>query len=75
MQKISSNQTIANLVKSHSEVTEILYNLGFVEIVKPHMLNTVGRFMTIKQGCIMRKIDYLLVKETFKQHGFELEES
>ena len=33
----------------------ILAEIGFVDILKPGMLNTAGRFMTIPKGAAMRK--------------------
>lgn len=74
MKMIYLNINIATIVKEHPEVKDILFNLGFTEIVKPQMLLTVARFMTIKQGCKMRNIDFNHVLEVFKNSGFELKE-
>jgi hypothetical protein len=73
MKHIDINHSISSLVKNHPEIKDILYGLGFIEIVKPQMLNTVGRFMTIKQGCTFRQIDLNLVIDTFKLNGFDIE--
>lgn len=73
MKQIDINQSISSLVKTYPEIKDILYGLGFTEIVKPQMLNTVGRFMTIKHGCSLRHIDLTLVLDTFRSQGFDIE--
>ena len=46
-QKINLNTTIYELCREYPEIAEILDELGFHDILKPGMLNTAGRFMTI----------------------------
>ncbi|MDF2699802.1 MAG: threonyl-tRNA synthetase [Haloplasmataceae bacterium] len=46
--------------------------LGFENIANPMMLNTAGRFMTIKKGAEMKKIDLEKVKEEFIRNGFKI---
>ena len=47
--------------------------LGFKEIVKPLMLKTVGKVMTLKAGASMRKIDLLDLIETLEEKGYKVE--
>ncbi|HPB17938.1 MAG TPA: DUF1858 domain-containing protein [Clostridia bacterium] len=47
-------------------------HLGFNKIVKPGMLNTAGRFMTIPKGAVLRKIDIAVIKKTLKEQGFDI---
>lgn len=43
--------------------------LGFEDIVKPGMLQTVGRIMTLKKGCEFRNFDYEVAKAAFNEVG------
>jgi len=51
----------------------ILAGIGFTEIVKPGMINTVGRVMTLKAGSSLRKISYETLKTKLLENGFQLE--
>ena len=71
---ISFNETIYELSKRHPDIVEVLHALGFHEIVKPGMINSVGRFVTLKQGASLRKIDLNKLVATLKQKGFIFKE-
>lgn len=71
---ISLNETIYELSRRYSDIVEILHALGFSEIVKPGMINSVGRFVTLKQGASLRKIDLDKVVAKLKQKGFTFKE-
>ena len=60
---INLNDSIYEINNKYPEIKEILYNLGFTDIVKPGMINTAGRFMTLKKGSQMKKIDLNLIKD------------
>ena len=46
MEKILDlNKSVAALVKEYPEVSDIMFSLGFTEVKKPAMLNSVGRIM------------------------------
>lgn len=53
---INYNETIYNLVKKDNKLIDILSDIGFGDIDKKGMINTVGRFMTLNKGTKM-KID------------------
>lgn len=74
MNTIYSNQTVFELTKQFPELVDILASIGFKEITKPGMIAIVGRFMTIKQGCLLRKINIEQVKEKLLEKGFILKE-
>lgn len=74
MRSININQTIYQLVQKEKEIESILFDLGFKDIVKPGMLNTVGRFMTLKQGSQLKKIPLELIISTLKEKGFDITE-
>jgi hypothetical protein len=71
---IKINQTILEIVTQYPEIKEIMRSLGFERIVDPLMIQTVGKFMTIKSGSKMRDIDLNIIKEKLAENGFELEE-
>jgi hypothetical protein len=74
MNTIYSHHTIFELTKQFPELVDILASIGFKEITKPGMIASVGRFMTIKQGCLLRKINIEQVKEKLLEKGFILKE-
>ncbi len=55
MKKISINTSIYELVKNDSKIGEIMYSLGFKDIINPVMLNSVGRIMNIKKAWLCIK--------------------
>ncbi len=75
MRIIDINKPIKKIVDEYPEVREIMVSLGFKHIANAAMLNTVGRFVTIKEGAKMQKIDMDLVESTFKENNFILEET
>ena len=74
MNKININQTIQSLVSEYPDIKDILFDLGFKDIVKPGMLQTVGRFMTLSKGAELKNISLTKIKETFNLHGYEIKE-
>jgi hypothetical protein len=61
-------------VKENPEIADVLKELGFTDIVKPGMLNTAGRFMTIPKGAGLKGIDLDKIRQTFRDKGFEIKE-
>ncbi len=74
MKSIDWNQTIHTLVQQNPDLPNVLFEIGFVDIIKPGMLNTVGRFVTLKQGCSMRHIDTDFLKKRLEAAGFTVTE-
>ncbi|HOD93318.1 MAG TPA: DUF1858 domain-containing protein [Clostridia bacterium] len=72
MKKINLNRTVYDICTEYPEVLDILKDIGFSEIVKPGMLNTAGRFMTIPKGSVLRKINMEKIKKAFWDKDFEL---
>ncbi|QWC00286.1 DUF1858 domain-containing protein [Mycoplasmatota bacterium] len=71
MKRLPSSTSIYKLSKECKNTTKIMESLGFADIVKPGMLQTAGRFMTLKKGCEFKKIDYQIAKEAFEKEGIE----
>lgn len=54
---------------AHPEVKDLMAEAGFTEIVKPGMLQTMGKFMTIRKGCSVRGVNLDELVRTFQAHG------
>lgn len=69
---IDFNKTVFELCSKDSNITDILAKIGFTDILKPGMLSTVGRFMTIPKGATAKKIDLETVKQEFIKRGYDV---
>lgn len=74
MKVVDLKKSIHDLCKEDPEVLDIMKELGFKDISNSGMLNTAGRFMTIKKGADMKGIGLEKIKETFRQKGYEVVE-
>lgn len=74
MKIIDLNEPIATLIQNNDEIKEILFNLGFTDIIKPVMLNTVGKIMTLNKGSKFKNIDIEKIKQAFIEKGYEIKE-
>lgn len=72
--EIDINRKIHDLCQEYPELASLLYELGFTEIVKPMMLATLGKIMTLKQGASLRKVDLEIIKSHLRQNGFQIKE-
>lgn len=71
MEKILDlDKSVAALVKEYPEVSDIMFSLGFTEVKKPAMLNSVGRIMNLKKGSQMKKIPMEEIVRAFREKGF-----
>lgn len=70
--QIDLNKSVYELCSENPELPELLAELGFKDITKPGMLPTVGRFMTISKGAMMKKIDLNVIRDILKTHGYEV---
>ena len=72
MKPLDLNRSVHDLVKEYPELQQIMYNLGFTEINKKAMLNSIGKIMTIPKGAKMKGISMLDVVSTLTSKGFQL---
>lgn len=72
MKSIDLRQSVQQLCAQYPELIEIMRSLGFTEIVKPGMLATAGRLMTIPKGAAMKRIGMDNVLQVLKENGFEI---
>lgn len=72
MKQLDLSKSVYELGTEYPEIIEIMDSLGFSEIKKQPIFNTVGRMMTIPRGCKMRGIPVEKVIFALMEHGFEL---
>ncbi len=66
------DSTVYALCTNDPEIAEVLVEAGFLDVVRPGMLNTAGRFMTIPKGAAMKRIPLEVIKNTFEAHGYKV---
>lgn len=74
MKIIDLNKTVFELVNEYPEIQDILAEIGFKEIKNNLMLKSVGKFMTIPRGAVVKKIDLEFIKNRLREKGFEIKE-
>ncbi|AIO19399.1 hypothetical protein KQ51_01523 [Candidatus Izimaplasma bacterium HR1] len=72
MIEIDADATIYQIVKDYPVIKEIMVELGFKDILKPGLLQSVGRIMSINKGCSMKNIPIIEAQNVFKANGFYL---
>ena len=70
--KIDLTKSVYELTKDYPELIDILAGLGFTEITKKAMLNSVGRLTTISKGAKMKNISMTDVVTALMSNGFEI---
>ncbi len=73
MKKIDLKKSVHELVSENPELADVMAGLGFTEIKKKMVLNSVGRMMTIPKGSAMKKIPMDKILAALKENGFEVE--
>jgi len=62
--------SVHDLCTQHPDLVAALRDLGFVDIVKPGMLATAGRLMTLPKGTALKKIDMGTIATALEKHGY-----
>lgn len=65
-------KTVYELVRQYPEVADIMAGLGFGEIRKKAVLNSVGKLMTIPKGAKFRKMNVRSIVKKFEENGFNV---
>ena len=69
---IDLSKPVAETIKEHPEVKEILVDLGFKPLSKPAMLNTVGKVTSQKAGAKLANISLEKIQRTLEFNGYEV---
>ncbi len=72
--RIDLNASVYSLCGAYPEIRDLMAELGFTDILKPGMLQSAGRFMTLPRGAALRKIDLGLIKDKLRERGFVIME-
>ena len=73
--KIDLSKSVYELVSEYPELAEVMAGMGFTEITKKLVLNSVGRMTTIPKGAKMKGFDLENILKTLRENGFEVEQS
>jgi len=71
VRQIDLGHSVHDLCVQYPELKKILHGLGFVDILKPGMLQTAGRFMTLPNGARMKGIPLDVLRARLVEAGFE----
>ncbi len=69
---INLSRSVYELCTEFPELIEFMKASGFTDIVKPGMLTTAGRFMTLPKGAKMKDISLDTLIERLQALGFEV---
>lgn len=72
MKKIISTEKIYDIINKYPDVVDIMVELGFKDIVKPGMLATAGKVMTVEKGAKMKNIPFEDIVKVFNEHGYSI---
>ncbi len=67
---LDMTKSVYELCREDKEIIPIMKTLGFEQIADASMLNTVGRFMTIQKGAVLKKIAIDDIKKVFEENGY-----
>lgn len=66
------DKSVSTLCKENPELKEVLAGIGFTEITNPAALATVGKFMTIPKGAMVKGFDLAKVIKELEAKGYEV---
>lgn len=69
---IDLQKTVNTLCSEDPDLVPVLAQLGFTEIVKPIMLATVGKVMTLPKGAAMRALDISTIVQELEAQGYRV---
>lgn len=67
---VDVSRTIHELTTDHPELVDILKSLGFAGVSNPVLRATVGRTMTLRDGCRKLGLDLHHVAAALVDHGY-----
>ena len=72
MKQLDIDISVYNLCRQYPDIKDILKEAGFTDITKPMMLETAGRFMTLRKGAKLKKIELKKLNEFLNKYGYEI---
>ncbi|MDD5208610.1 MAG: DUF1858 domain-containing protein [Elusimicrobiales bacterium] len=71
---IDLDKTLYDLTTEYPELTDILFDIGFMGVKNPVMRESHGKQMTIRSGCGHLGIDLTEVSAALREKGFTVKE-
>ncbi|MBM7708973.1 DUF1858 domain-containing protein [Enterococcus lemanii] len=68
--EIDFSKSLYELVNQYPVVKDLMFEIGFKDIIQPGMLQTAGRYVTIPKGAKLKKIPLEQVITAFEAKGF-----
>ncbi len=68
--EIDFSKSLYELVNQYPVVKDLMFEVGFKDIIQPGMLQTAGRYVTIPKGAKLKKIPLEQVITAFEAKGF-----
>lgn len=68
--EIDVDRPVHDLCVENPTLIGAMQSLGFTEIVKPGMLATAGRFMTLRKGAALKRIPMKAIETELAARGF-----
>jgi hypothetical protein len=72
MKELDLKKPVYELTETYPELVEILKELGFLGIANPVVRKTLGRVMTLPEGCKKQGKDLNEVLKKLEEHGFKV---
>lgn len=70
--QISVKDSIYHLITTYPEIKDIMKEIGFTDILKAGIIQTVGRIMNLEKGSSVKGISIEYITDVFKTYGFEV---
>lgn len=70
MVTININDTFKSIIDEHPSFKKVMCDVGFKIMLKPNMLNSIGRFTPIKHAIKLKSIPVETLQEVANKYGF-----
>lgn len=68
--EIDITRPVASLVDEHADLLNILVELGFTPLANPSLRKTLGKTISLRQGCKLIRLDESKLINTLKWNGY-----
>lgn len=70
--QIDINKPVHELIEAHPELLDILVDFGFKPLANPAMRKTMGKVVTLKQGCHLINLPIQKLVNELTWNGYEI---
>lgn len=68
--EIDMTRSVAKLVDEHPDLLDILVELGFTPLANPSLRNTLGKTISLQQGCKLIRLNEDKLINILKWNGY-----